>query len=134
MKLILKITQALTLPLILTQLPDLTNPPGNKQREVSVHKTEVLPNPSYESHGNSKKTDDCNNLRPVHKKPHALLKCRAFREKPIEERRTFQKENNISFKGCASSTHLLNNVRLKCNALNAAMRITTQLFTQEQKY
>ena len=78
---------------------------SNRQREVSVHKTEVFSNSTYEPYGSSKKTDDCNKLCPVHKKPHALLKCRAFREKPIEERRTFLKENSICFKCCASSTH-----------------------------
>lgn len=102
----------------------------NRQREVSVHKTEVFPNPSYESYGNSKKTDDCNKLCPVHKKPHALLKCRAFREKSIEEHKTFLKENNICFRCCASSTHF---AKRKAKVLpNAAMRIITRLFTQAQ--
>ncbi len=80
---------------------------------MSVHKTEVLPNSSYESYGNAKKTDDCNKLCPVHKKPHALLKCRAFREKRIEERRTFLKESNICFRCCVSSAHFAKQCKTK---------------------
>lgn len=67
----------------------------NRQREVSVHKTEVFPNPSHESYGKSKNTDDSNKFCPVHKKPHALLKCRAFREKSIEERKISEREQYL---------------------------------------
>lgn len=81
----------------LDPVPKLEKPSWkfNRQREVSAHKTEVFSNPSHESFGHFKKADDCNKLCPVHKKPHALLKCRVFCEKPIEERKTFLKENNI---------------------------------------
>ena len=85
----------------------------NRQREVSVHKTQVFPNHSYESYGDSKRTDDCDRLCPVHKKPHALLKCRVFCEKSIEERKTFLKENNICFRCCASSTHFAKHCKAK---------------------
>lgn len=82
----------------------------NRQREVSVHKTEILLKPSHESPEFLKKTEDCDKFCPVHKKPHSLLKCRAFREKPIAECRTFLKEN-ICFKCCASSTHIAKNCK-----------------------
>lgn len=85
----------------------------------------MFPNPSYESFGHLKKTDDCNKLCPVHKKSHALLKCRAFREKPIEERKMFLKEKNNVLDVVPLLHILLNIVRPKSNVLNAAMRITT---------
>lgn len=91
----------------------------NRQREVSVHKTQILAQakPSLESYGFSKKTEDCNKLCPLHKKPHSLLKCRAFCEKPVEECRMFLKGNNICFKCCASSAHIAKHckVRAQCS-------------------
>lgn len=55
----------------------------NKQREISVHKTEIHPRLSSDAERFSKKSDDCNKHCPVHQKRHSLLKCGAFQEKPI---------------------------------------------------
>ena len=41
--------------------------------------------------------------------PHLLQKCRAFREKPLEERKAFLKENGICFKCCTSTQHMAKN-------------------------
>ncbi|PIK56557.1 hypothetical protein BSL78_06525 [Apostichopus japonicus] len=43
---------------------------------------------------------------PIHNRPHPLKKCRTFRNKDIEQRRTFLKEAGICFKCCASSLHI----------------------------
>ena len=84
----------------------------NRQREVSVHKTEISPQTSSNSEEPSK-TDGGDKLCPIHKKPHPLWKCRAFREKPIEERKAFLKENRVCFRCCASSTHIAKNCKFK---------------------
>ncbi|XP_053323801.1 uncharacterized protein LOC128497662 [Spea bombifrons] len=53
---------------------------------------------------------------PIHQKPHPLQKCRAFREKPVEDRKRFLKENGICYKCCASTSHFAKDckVSVKC--------------------
>ncbi|KAL0167347.1 hypothetical protein M9458_039191, partial [Cirrhinus mrigala] len=63
-----------------------------------------------------KRAMDPDRLCPLHNKPHALRKCRTFRSKPIEERKTYLREKNICFRAkdcdkeivcreCGSKTH-----------------------------
>ncbi|XP_034384940.1 uncharacterized protein LOC117728244 isoform X1 [Cyclopterus lumpus] len=86
--------------------PEKTAWKPNRQREVSVHKTEIFPKAISDPREPSTKFNDCDKLCPIHKKPHPIRKCRAFREMPIEDRKTFLKENNICFRCCASSSHI----------------------------
>ncbi|XP_019735687.1 uncharacterized protein LOC109521985 [Hippocampus comes] len=58
------------------------------------------------------KTVDADKMCPIHGKPHPLHKCRAFRERPMEDRKTFLKENNLCFK-CCSSTHIAKNCKVQ---------------------
>ncbi|XP_057696128.1 uncharacterized protein LOC130918450 isoform X1 [Corythoichthys intestinalis] len=81
----------------------------NKLREVSVHKTEIFPKHNLDPSESSKKSSDWDKVCPIHKKPHPLYKCRAFREKALEDRKLFLKENKVCFKCCASSSHLAKN-------------------------
>ena len=86
----------------------------HKNREVSVHKTEVFPRATSDTgEPPSKPPDDCDKLCLIHKKPHPLRKCRAFREKHIEDRKKFLKENNVCFKCCSSSSHIAKNCKTK---------------------
>ncbi|KAI2655939.1 hypothetical protein H4Q32_012732 [Labeo rohita] len=62
---------------------------SSKQREISVHKTAVSSRVSTDAGEPSNKSDDCNKLCTIHRKPHPLNKCRAFREKPIDARKAF---------------------------------------------
>ncbi|KAK0150329.1 hypothetical protein N1851_008574 [Merluccius polli] len=77
----------------------------NRQKEISVHKTDILRTAPRASD----KADDHERLCPIHKMPHLLQKCRAFREKPLEERKAFLKENGICFKCCTSTQHMAKN-------------------------
>ena len=86
---------------------------SNRQREVSVHKTEVSPRATSDTGEPPTRLDDSDKLCLLHKKPHPLRKCRAFREKPIEERKTMLKENNVCFKCCSSTSHIAKNCRIK---------------------
>ena len=45
-------------------------------------------------------------LCPLHRTRHSLNKCKAFKAKPMEERRRFLKDNRICFKCCDSDKHL----------------------------
>ncbi|XP_061829090.1 uncharacterized protein [Nerophis lumbriciformis] len=71
-----------------------------KPKEISVHKMDVSPTEHSDEAENPER--HC----PIHKKPHLLRKCRAFRDKPIEERKAFLREHKICFKCCTSSKHM----------------------------
>lgn len=75
----------------------------SKREAISVIRTEVVstePNPTAGTN-----IHDPNKECPIHKKPHALKKCRAFREMPLEERKAYLKRNLICFRCCASTNH-----------------------------
>lgn len=93
----------------------------NRQKEISVHKTDVLPPAHLASDRRDVRADDSERQCPIHKKPHLLWKCRAFREKPLEERKAFLKENGICFKCCTSTRHMAKDCKytttcLECNS------------------
>lgn len=46
---------------------------------------------------------------PIHRKLHALKRCRALREMLFEERRIYLKRNSICFRRCASTNHQAKN-------------------------
>lgn len=85
----------------------------NRKREVAVPKTEVFPGGATNTGHTYTKADDCDKMCPIHRKPHPLHKCRAFRQKSIEDRRQFLKDNNVCFKCCSSSLHMAKNLKAK---------------------
>lgn len=71
---------------------------------------------------------------PLHNTEHSLNDCRAFRAKPIEERRRVVKENDICFKCCESTKHARKTCRteVKCaecdsNTHPPALHVSSQL-------
>lgn len=70
---------------------------GLEKNNIHVRKTET-----NADNNNSK----VKNLCPLHLTEHSLNKCRAFKAKPIEERRKFLKEKKICFKCCDSTSHI----------------------------
>ncbi|XP_075707313.1 uncharacterized protein LOC142741872 [Rhinoderma darwinii] len=95
--------------------------PVSKPRRamVEVHKINVSSTGSVHKEFSSRQGDkpkDPNRQCPLHRKPHSLLRCRAFREKSLEDRKAFLKENNICFKCCSSTSHFARDceVRAKC--------------------
>lgn len=88
-----------------------------RQKEVSVHKTDVCHKASLATDKPEIKTDNSERLCPIHKKPHLLQKCRAFREKPLEERKAFLKENRICYKCCISTQHIAKYCETKTTCL-----------------
>nr|XP_054593164.1 uncharacterized protein LOC129160055 [Nothobranchius furzeri] len=87
-------------------------PRSNKFKEVYVHKTEISPQ-AYTYTEKRLRPDEYDKMCPIHKKPHPLHKCRTFKEKPIKDRMTFLKENNICYRCCSSSTHIARNCKMK---------------------
>lgn len=82
------------------------NPPP---RNVSTRKTEVAVCQSDVT------------ICPLHGKNHSLNECRAFRQKPLEERMKFIRMKQICFKCCADQRHLAKNCKSKvqCSICNA---------------
>ncbi|XP_017275504.2 uncharacterized protein LOC108249317 [Kryptolebias marmoratus] len=101
-----------------TSFPDFSKPDKlpwrtNRQKEVSVHKTDVVSHPSSDIHRSVNKAVDIGKICPIHKKPHPLSKCRTFRMKTLDDRKMFLKENNLCFKCCASSSHIARDCKVK---------------------
>lgn len=71
---------------------------------ISVNKTDV--DSAHTRSNNVKGVSDPNKSCPIHSKPHPLKRCKAFRAKTLEERKTFLKERGICFRCCSSTTHL----------------------------
>ncbi|CAL9684350.1 unnamed protein product [Knipowitschia caucasica] len=74
----------------------------DKREPISVIRTEVV---STEPKTTQINIEDPNKECPIHKKPHALKKCRAFRDMPLEERKAYLKKNMICFRCCGSTNH-----------------------------
>ncbi|KAJ8356529.1 hypothetical protein SKAU_G00193230 [Synaphobranchus kaupii] len=68
-----------------------------------------------------KKVDDPDRQCPIHTKPHPLKKCRSFRSKPIEERKSYLKENRICYRRCGLTQHMAKNCEatIKCFECNS---------------
>ncbi|XP_040209626.1 uncharacterized protein LOC120940698 [Rana temporaria] len=88
---------------------------------IAVRKTEVASNVL----ATGIKASNLNQQCPIHNAPHSLSKCRAFKDKPIEERKSFLKEHNICFKCCASSDHLARDckITIRCSLCNSAKHV-----------
>ncbi|RXN03515.1 hypothetical protein ROHU_013330 [Labeo rohita] len=86
--------------------PTKTERPTRYKVPVSVRKTDVFSEARAAPTGSvEKRAMDPDRLCPLHNKPHALRKCRTFRSKPIEERKTYLREKNICFRCCGSTNH-----------------------------
>ncbi|XP_058887670.1 uncharacterized protein LOC131738129 [Acipenser ruthenus] len=111
-------------PSFITSTSSAAPPKGEKismrtaRAPITVHKTEV---DNAIQKDESKKKDDHNKQCPIHKKPHPLQKCRGFREKPLEERKTFLRENSICFRCVSSTAHQAKNCKavIQCSECEA---------------
>lgn len=90
---------------------------------MSVHKTNISP---VADQNETPSTDDPVKHCPIHNKPHPLTRCRSFRLKTIEERKTYLKEQGICFKCCSSSLHLARDCKatVKCDECNSETHLT----------
>lgn len=94
----------------------------SQKAAVSVHKTDVESQSSDgQTSATEKKTCEPDRECPIHRKPHPLKKCRAFRSKTIEERKTFLKDNRICYKCCGSTQHIAKDCKapIKCTECNS---------------
>ncbi|XP_073449004.1 uncharacterized protein [Aquarana catesbeiana] len=81
----------------------------NKERRatVSVRKTEVPTEfEANQDKSSGMQIEDPDKQCPLHNKPHPLRKCRSFRCKTIEERKSYLKDKRICFRCCGSTQHV----------------------------
>ncbi len=95
---------------------------------VSVRKTEVLATVSYSKAKQlpEQKILDPSKQCPIHNKPHPLLKCRGFRVKPLDERKTYLKDLSICFRCCGSNKHMARECEtaVKCRECNSDRHVS----------
>ncbi|XP_026119086.1 uncharacterized protein LOC113098285 [Carassius auratus] len=88
-----------------------------KQRQIpiSVHKTQVSTSTKVQSE-QKKRSVSPNQICPMHGKPHPLRRCRGFREKSLQERMQFLKEQSVCYRCCSSTGHIAKNctVEIQC--------------------
>lgn len=99
---------------------------GNRA-SVTVHKTDVPQDSmTIQCSSGEKIMESPDKLCPIHKKPHPLKKCRSFRAKHIDERKSFLKENRICFRCCGSVQHMAKDCRvtLKCLECNSEKHVS----------
>ncbi|XP_060126117.1 uncharacterized protein LOC132591490 isoform X1 [Zootoca vivipara] len=98
---------------------------GLNKPPISVHKINVdSPDSPFRSASSSlteARIKDPDKQCPLHRKPHPLQNCRTFREKPLEERKAFLKQNNLCYK-CCSAFHLSKDckVSLRCRECDSS--------------
>lgn len=84
---------------------------SNRKTLVSVHKTEAS-SPSKVEY-TQKNAEGPGRQCPIHRKPHPLKRCCGFREKSLEDRKAFLKENGICYRCCASTSHIARNCKVR---------------------
>ncbi|XP_067306911.1 uncharacterized protein [Pseudorasbora parva] len=89
---------------------------NNYGRKISVHKTDISSSKDPPANSPERKPSGPEKNCPIHNKPHSLRKCRVFRRKSLEERKSILKENGICFKCCTSASHLARDCKatVKC--------------------
>ncbi|XP_076074970.1 uncharacterized protein LOC143045968 [Mytilus galloprovincialis] len=95
--------------------------------KVNVHKTAV----EQQTEDSSQQQDLC----ILHKTKHTLIECRAFRAKPIEERKELLRQNNVCYKCCESTTHRSRdcNASINCNECGSKRHTTALHITRPQQ-
>lgn len=83
---------------------------------MTVKKTDVTAAVSAPQAGTALKTNEPDKQCPIHNKPHPLSKCRGFRGRHHDDRKTYLKDNSICFRCCASTKHMAKDCKatLKC--------------------
>ncbi|XP_076879123.1 uncharacterized protein LOC143527737 [Brachyhypopomus gauderio] len=89
---------------------------------VAVHKTQASPAERRDHKRDVDLTKHC----PIHDKPHALKKCKAFRERSYEDRKQFLRERSICFRCCSSTSHFAKDcqVDIQCKECKSTHHIS----------
>ncbi|XP_061823021.2 uncharacterized protein [Nerophis lumbriciformis] len=98
----------------------------NYRTPVSVKKTEVATVPEAKYNFQENTFEDPDKICPIHNKPHPLRKCHGFRNKPLEERKAYLKEQHICYRWCASTRHMAKDCEkaVQCKECDSTRHIT----------
>ncbi|KAK0143480.1 hypothetical protein N1851_018392 [Merluccius polli] len=85
-----------------------------------------MPTPATKSAETASSNLDVDRQCPIHNKPHPLRRCRGFRTKTLEERKTFLKESGICFRCCSSTNHLAKDCKMtiQCKECDSNKHVT----------
>lgn len=89
---------------------------------VAVHKTDIPAQSSgLQTSPVPTKMEEPDRQCPIHKKPHPLKKCKLFRNKSLEERKSYLRDNRICYRCCGSTQHMAKDCKttvkcLECNS------------------
>ena len=91
-------------------------------RQVLVSKVDVSGSAPNQSPAN----DDPSKWCVVHKKPHPLAKCRAFRSKPLDERISLLRQHGVCLRCVATCTHFAKDYKasVQCAECQSERHIT----------
>ena len=93
---------------------------------VAVHKTDIPAEPlSIQASSALKKMGEPDHQCPIHRKPHPLKKCKLFRNKTLEECKSYLRENHICYQCCGSTQHMAKECKMavKCFECNSDKHI-----------
>ena len=106
--------------------PDRPKSSGSRNT-ITVHKTDVSGVEDSDKDTPKRKNDGPGRNCPIHNnKPHPLRKCKSFRAKTLDERKSYLKENGICFKCLASTAHMAKDcdVTVKCSECDSTRHNT----------
>lgn len=98
----------------------------NYKPSVFVKRTEVSASTAQDSSQAEKAGQEPNKHCPIHNKPHPFFKCRAFRNKLLDERKSFLKDNSICYWCCASTKHMAKDckVSVRCRECDSNRHVS----------
>lgn len=101
---------------------------ASSRGQVSSHKTEITTVATTKPTETTSKSSNLDVYRqcPIHRKPHPLKRCRAFRAKTMEERKAFLKESGVCFRCCASTDHMAKDCKavIECKECQTDKHVT----------
>ncbi|XP_064478526.1 uncharacterized protein LOC135391887 [Ornithodoros turicata] len=98
---------------------------SSKKSSVSVHRTAIASQEDSSASQVERTPKNPEGMCPLHKKPHILSKCRAFRQKPLAERKRLLSEFGACFKCCAMTHNAKScDSTIHCTECNSDHHIT----------
>ena len=98
---------------------------GKFRTPISVHKMDVAADTTTPMQAMRAKIVDPTKICPIHNRLHSLYIRRGFREKTLEDRKPFLKQNSICYHCCGSISHLAKACDriVKCTKCNSEKHI-----------
>ncbi|XP_026005436.1 uncharacterized protein LOC113010547 [Astatotilapia calliptera] len=98
----------------------------HSRNHVSSSKTEITSTSAIKPTESASSKLDVDRQCPIHKKPHPLKRCRGFRAKTLDERKTFLRDSGVCFRCCSSTEHVAKDCKtiIHCKECNSDKHVT----------